>query len=74
MTLETIIKLFRQAGASKLYYTDPEAAQRVAQMIAEAEREACAKVCDRVGYHHEVQQGAELAFDLAAAIRARGQA
>lgn len=39
MTLETIIKLFHKASASKLYYTDPEAAQRVAQMIADAERE-----------------------------------
>lgn len=38
------------------------------------EREACAKVCDGVGYSHEVLEGAELAFDLAAAIRARSQA
>lgn len=37
------------------------------------EREACAKVCDGVGYSHEVLEGAELAFDLAAAIRARGK-
>jgi hypothetical protein len=36
------------------------------------EREACAKVCDEVGLFHEVSQGADLAFGLAAAIRARG--
>ena len=33
-------------------------------------RERAAKVADQVGYAHEVQQGAELAFDIAAAIRA----
>ena len=46
MNLETIIKLFKKADAAKLYYTDPVAAQRVAQMIADAENEACAKVCE----------------------------
>ena len=38
----------------------------------QAEREACAKVCDEVGLFHEVSQGADVAFDLAAAIRNRG--
>ena len=38
------------------------------------EREACAKVCDDKGMFHEVSQGADLAFELATAIRARGQA
>ena len=37
----------------------------------EAEREACAKVCDDKGMFHEVSQGADLAFELATAIRAR---
>ena len=50
-----------------------EAAWRVAQLVAAAEREACAELCDRVGYDHEVEQGAVLAFDLAVAIRARGE-
>ena len=48
---------------------------RLEQLVALAradEREACAKVCDEVGLFHEVSQGADLAFDLAAAIRARG--
>ena len=43
-----------------------------AALVAAAEREACAILCDRVGYDHEVEQGAVLAFDLAVAIRARG--
>lgn len=65
MTLETIIKLFHKAGASKLYYTDPEAAQRVAQMIADAEREACAKIVEQTKWSNWFQA------DCAAAIRAR---
>ena len=35
------------------------------------EREACAQLCDDAGHAHEVRQGSELAFDLAAAIRGR---
>ena len=35
------------------------------------EREKCAKLCDDVGHAHEVRQGSELAFDLAARIRGR---
>lgn len=69
MTLETIIKLFHKAGASKLYYTDTEAAQAVARLIAEAENEACAKVCeqrsDPLGYANLTAEA------CAAAIRAR---
>lgn len=37
-----------------------------------AEREVCAKVCEEAGMFHEVSQWADLAFDLASAIRARG--
>ena len=65
MTLETIIKMFKKADAIKLYYTDPEAAQRVAQMIAEAEREACAKIVEQTKWSNWFQA------DCAAAIRAR---
>ncbi len=42
-----------------------------AELVAAAEREACAKLCDDVGHTHDVPQGSELAFDLAAAIRGR---
>ena len=45
--------------------------EKFAELVAAAEREACAKLCDDVGHTHDVPQGSELAFDLAAAIRAR---
>ena len=48
-------------------------AELVAAAASAKEREACAKLCDDVGYTHDVPQGSELAFDLAAAIRARGE-
>jgi hypothetical protein len=38
------------------------------------EREACAKVCEHVGIFHEVSQWSDLAFELAEAIRSRGEA
>ena len=69
MNLETIIKLFHKAEAQKLYYTDPVAAQRVAQMIADAENEACAKVGKDVLPNHP-----DLGDVVANHIRARGQA
>jgi hypothetical protein len=52
-------------------YVSPEL-ERLVALVRADEREACAKVCDEVGLFHEVSQGADLAFDLAAAIRARG--
>ena len=89
MTLETIIKLFHKAEAQKLYYTDPVAAQRVAQMIAAAERE---KYKEAVALLRTIHMGnesarsqtiiraainllnAEAPQELADAIRTRGQA
>jgi hypothetical protein len=49
----------------------PRELSRVYAAGAADEREACAKLCDEVGMFHEVSQGADLAFDMAAAIRAR---
>lgn len=46
--------------------------ERFAELVAAAEREECAELCEAVGHTHDVLQGAELAFDLAEAIRARG--
>jgi hypothetical protein len=45
----------------------------IAALVAASEREACAKVCEEAGLFHEVSHGADLAFDLAEAIRARGK-
>ena len=79
MTREDIIKLAREAGFEQLgpdiedWVCFTEEIERFAALVAAAEREACAKVCededvaptdDAVG----VQQC------IAAAIRARGQA
>jgi hypothetical protein len=45
--------------------------EEAAELVAAAEREACAKVCEKFGYdhHHGV-----ITDQIAAAIRARGQA
>ena len=81
MNRDDIIRMAREAGMppveitsdKPVLYPVPDAIQRFAALVAAAEREACAKVCededvaptdDAVG----VQQC------IAAAIRARGQA
>lgn len=78
MTREDLIKLAREATNNEPIYCRQEFTfsrgqlERFAELVAKTEREACAKLCDHVGYAHEVLAGSELAFDLAAAIRARG--
>jgi len=72
MNREDIIRMAREA---KMFY-QPQAGwiaelhhlERFAVLVAAAEREACAKVCD--GMDHN---GVMIAADRAAAIRARGQ-
>ena len=73
MTSEDIIRMAREAGFRDT--TTPvvalgvswEQVQRFAALVAAAEREACAKVCD--GMDHN---GVMIAADCAAAIRERG--
>lgn len=84
MTRDEIIRMARDAGLAQLHgqtfpghaYT-PEALERFAALVAAAEREACAKVCDQrkiitpewqLDQHYN--QGAS---HCAAAIRARGE-
>lgn len=81
MTRDDIIRMAREAG-----YKHPDAVgeaedfayfdfERFAALVAAAEREACAKVCEaeaKERYHMEVW-GDDLANGLAADIRARGQ-
>ena len=78
MTRDDIIRMAREAEVLSMYDSETgfcaEAAIKFAALVASAEREACAKVCEEKGMFHEVSQGADLAFELAAAIRARGQA
>ena len=79
MTRESIIKLARKAGlANARDETDLAAfVLRFAALVAAAEREACAQVCDaaaepRKGYGQTDEQWA--ASTLAERIRARGNA
>lgn len=76
MTKEDIIKLAREAGF--FVWTDDQATiegygedlERFAQLVAAAEREACAKVCEtQWSTFPEHRHG----YDLAASIRARGK-
>ena len=79
MDREDIIRMAREAGFSDT--TNPfvawgaswEQVERFAALVAAAEREACAKVCDAVQKKNE-DDGAWMweARNCAAAIRARG--
>jgi hypothetical protein len=71
MTRDDIIKLAREAGIKNDcdgIWCDADQLIAFAALVAAAEREACAKVCD--GMDHN---GVMIAADCAAAIRARGQ-
>ena len=70
MTHEEIIKLAREANIKQAIETPHllmvHELERFAALVAAAEREACAKVCD--GMDHN---GVMIAADCAAGIRAR---
>jgi tRNA(Leu) C34 or U34 (ribose-2'-O)-methylase TrmL len=66
MTQDEIIEMARQAGMDYLQYLSPEAFEKVeafAKLVAQHEREACAKIADSA----EPYKSADL-------IRARRQA
>jgi len=73
MDREDIIRMARGAGFASpdgsfiTWDASDEQLERFAALVAAAEREACAKVCD--GMDHN---GVMIAADCAAAIRARG--
>jgi hypothetical protein len=71
MTNDEIIQIARRAYKSCEHIPNvkipPEFIERFAKLVAQHEREACAKVAEQVGQHKN-QHG------IAAAIRARGQA
>ena len=77
-TARMACKAFETPGTEPAYrngfYTvTPEELQRFAALVAAAEREECAKVCDSVVIEHPGR--ADLTADqCAAAIRARGEA
>ena len=67
MNREDIIRMAREAGLFVHKEVQPEL-ERFAALVAAAEREACAKVCDGLW------QDDGTAYDCREAIRARGQA
>lgn len=62
-----IIRMAREAGMREMLTCTRDELERFAALVAAAEREACAKVCE-MGQHSEYDGHA----DCAAAIRARG--
>jgi hypothetical protein len=80
MTREDIIRMARQAGfpdyAMGLASEDAwQKTERFAALVAEAEREACAKLCDlefAACWHADAISQAKEAKRCADAIRARG--
>ena len=80
MTRNDIIRMAREAGILVPGYRDHiEHMERFAALVAAAEREACAKVCERMWYEwldspEENESNKPDAEDCYRAIRARGQA
>ena len=74
MTQEDIIRMAREAGIQdSMEYDhmecDEQSLERFAELVAAAEREACAKVCEEVGVWPSLGPK-----HCAEAIRERGQA
>jgi hypothetical protein len=86
MTRDDIIRMAREAGFSEWAVRTPQDLERFATLVAAAEREACAKVCEgEIWIEGKVfdcnkptmqiiRQGADAGLEAAAAaIRARSQ-
>jgi hypothetical protein len=86
MTRDDIIRMAREAGLNPIYsacdepdvsyaYEDwDEEIEKFAALVAAAEREACAKVCEGLERRSGNAPHTPSGFTCAAAIRARGQA
>lgn len=81
MRKEDIIKLARVAGChdngEEFRFVELHYLERFAALVAAAEREACAKVCDEqaaILFDRDDTPGGDIAVSLRDAIRARGQA
>jgi len=73
MTQDEIIEMAKQAGMDYLQYISPEAFEKVTaftNLVAQHEREACAKVCEDL----DAWNMDDPASTAAEAIRARRQA
>ena len=78
MTQDEIIEMARQAGLDPDLWNYTDAFETFAKLVAEKEREACAKICERTKADVITGNAVE-AFNyatkyLAKLIRARGQA
>ena len=71
MTQDEIIEIARQAGFDEHHAKFDTRIETFAKLMAEAEREACAKVCESYLSESPYSWGGTT---IAAAIRARGQA
>jgi hypothetical protein len=72
---EEIIRMAREAGWGFSNSRDSDfvkAQLKFAELVAAAEREACAKLCDIEVYDDPYDTGSKASKYLAAAIRARG--
>ena len=68
MTREDIIKMAKEAGAS---FETAESMFKFATLVAAAEREACARVCDVLSVHPKY--ASDITKLAAQAIRARSE-
>jgi hypothetical protein len=79
MNKEEIIRMAREAGLDPDLWNYTDAFERFAALVAAAEREACAKVCEGLGVHPALNifnggpEWYKHGKDCAAAIRARGE-
>ncbi len=81
MNLDDIIGMAREAGdcfrdsrGREEFIFDSYGIERFANLVAAAEREACAKVCEEIVIEGWRDAGWDMGtIDCAAAIRARGQ-
>ena len=77
MTQDELIEMAKQSGAFIVnigYWAfGEEDIERFAKLVAQHEREACAKVCDHMAVRYEDMRGAALE-SAAESIRLRGQA
>ena len=67
MTKDDVIRMAREAGVSKPWDQEPvewKTLERFAALVAAAEREECAKICEIPWQGHP--------YDIAKQIRARG--
>ena len=78
MTRDEIIRMAREAGMSSLSLIDIGYLEKFASLVAAAECEACAKVCDSLASPSRLSDPSRSwitgTLDCAAAIRARSKA